>query len=230
MAFLSRRFSGWLNLAFISCLALFLSLSYWQFSRGMEKKQLLATIAQHENLSVTEAQINDLTQNQLAFTEITLKGQFDNEHAYLVENQRHQQQLGYHVVMPFYTESGAYLVNRGWIPRAYSLENLLASEPERVTISGYFYQAKHNWFVFTNEAQKQWPRHVLEVRVDEFSDALGVDFFPMVVNLHNSNHGYAPVTHVKSWLTPEKHWGYSAQWLCFALILIGIYVYFGNRR
>lgn len=225
--FFNKKFCA-LTFIALACLSVFISLGVWQLNRGLEKKLLLEQKhTQTHQSELNESKLNTLMPNpSLNWQKISLDGEFDNEHLFLIENKRYRDQMGYHIIVPIKTSSGYFLVNRGWMPKPNNDERFkLAPITDKVTIRGHLYWPKHNWFIFTNAPKEHaWPMKVLEVDIPAFEQVLNYKLYPMVVNLHSdSNHALIIPTTSHELLTPERHWGYAAQWFSFAALLIGLY-------
>lgn len=96
-------------------LPILFALGNWQLNRADEKRE----IQEKRNLRQAQAPatIESLdTNSDLAFTPVKLRGVFDNQHNYLLDNRINSGKVGYDVLSPFLTTTGTWvLVNRGWI-------------------------------------------------------------------------------------------------------------------
>src|SRR5690242_12186172 len=104
-----------MTLATVLLLALFVSLGRWQWQRGEAKQQTWADYEHALHAPPVDAPARfDAAPRYLA---IRLRGQFDGDHQFLLDNRFFKGNPGYEVLTPFVLEDGRrVLVNRGWIP------------------------------------------------------------------------------------------------------------------
>ncbi len=222
----------WLHIITFALLGLFLLLSFWQAKRGLSKQAIINQVEEkHDGTGLNSTQlITDLSGQTYSIGQpVTLTGKFENQRFFLLENKMHQGKIGFDVIQPFLIDNNlSILVNRGWIPRHMNKDGLLAIAPvvEIVTIGGQLYRPTHNVFITQNIVEEQWPQQALEINPESFAKRLDTKLFPMVVNLHNeSPYSFVGPLPIGQTLSPQRHYGYSAQWLCFALILASIWIY-----
>lgn len=223
----------WLNVITMALFCLFLSLSYWQATRGFEKQALIDKV-QATSTPINEQQLLQPNYQLKIGQQVELSGQLDNEHFFLIDNKFYQGEVGYLVISPLILRDNlAILVNRGWVDRRSDIDQQfrLAPTPNTVTMTGQLYMPKHNRFITHNIVDKTWPQQALEIDTEAFAKRLNLELLPMVVNLHSdSEHSFFGPLPLDMGMKPEKHYGYSAQWMLFALILAGIRIYYRIRR
>jgi surfeit locus 1 family protein len=96
----------------------FVMLGFWQLDRAHQREslnQLQDERLQEPPLVLGPHERVDL--DAIRYRELILKGQFDREHQFLVDNQLEGQAAGYHVLVPFRLEGSdrSVLINRGWV-------------------------------------------------------------------------------------------------------------------
>jgi surfeit locus 1 family protein len=104
-----------ITLATLILLALFVSLGRWQWQRGMDKQLAWQEFERQTSLPPvdTPADLDAAPR----FQAIRMRGHFDADHQFLLDNRSFQGKPGYEVLTPFELEDGRrILVNRGWVP------------------------------------------------------------------------------------------------------------------
>jgi surfeit locus 1 family protein len=216
-------------LATLLLLPILLSLGYWQIHRAEQKLTLLADYQ-------TRAQTTPLTLTQLnkpkadwQYYPVELKGYYDNQHQFLLDNRSYQHQFGYQVLTPFLPEQSdkMLLVNRGWIianPDRRYLPDLPPIEGLQ-TVQGILYSPPKPFLLSqAREDIQHWPRRIQAIEIQPLAQELHRSLYPFVVLLAPQ----APAGFVRDWhpvtLSPAKHWGYAVQWFALAMALIIIFI------
>ncbi|WP_273824904.1 SURF1 family protein [Pseudomonas asplenii] len=219
------------TLVVLLLLPVLVSLGFWQLHRGEEKRVLLDSHAQRrmaEPLSV--GQFHDKADP--AFRRVRLRGQFDGEHSYLLDNRIRNGRVGVELIQPFHDQaSGLWLlVNRGWLPWPQRRTPPSFSTPEQVlNLDAWVYVAPGATFqLHADPADAAWPRLVTAIEPDRLWKELGRDGFAYELRQEPGPGSYEtgwPV--VAEGMGPEKHLGYAVQWFAMALALFGLYLYLG---
>src|SRR4051812_5465751 len=104
-----------MTFATVLLLALFVSLGRWQWHRGVAKQQVWAEY----DRGMTQPPVDAPPRLEAAprFAAIRMRGHFDGQHQFLLDNRFFKGNAGYEVLTPFVLEDGRrILVNRGWVP------------------------------------------------------------------------------------------------------------------
>ncbi len=193
-----------LSFLFLSAffIILFIKLGFWQYYRGLEKRQIIDD-AQH--------------------SKVLLSGYFDYEHQFFVENQFHNHQVGYHVLTPFIIgKDQAMLVNRGWIKNADQLIQNIKDETY-IKIQGIVRKPSYTLILGENFRNNDWPIKIQRIELKKLAEKLNykinTDSYILMTNPKN-------MAFTTDWklinMPPEKHFAYSVQWFSLALVsLIG---------
>lgn len=216
-------------------LAILLRLGFWQLERADEKHQLLSHIEQQQSLPAVdlESTIHDLENTggglveDLKYRQVTVRGQFDAERYWLLDNQVQQGVVGYHVIGLFVSERGLrMLVNRGWIAAPQYRERLPAvSFPAGVqTLNGRLVLPSDNPLMISAPAKDQtvdtWPKRIQKVVIAEAEQTLGQALLPALVQLTADD----PAALLMEWrdinVSVSKHRGYAVQWFAMAAALV----------
>ncbi|MGI9292685.1 MAG: SURF1 family protein [Pseudomonadales bacterium] len=212
-------------------LPLLVGLGFWQLQREQEKLQILARF--QARLAETPAAIESLAvQNDLAWRRVTLSGEFDANHTYLLDNQIRAGRVGFDVLQPFSVRGGQMLVwvNRGWLEgkRLRSELPAVKTPAGQIEVNGYIYVPDGNAFSLedTDSALNQgWPRVIQSVSVPGLAAGANAgQVFAHVVRLSDNS----PAALQADWPTisvqPAKHRGYAVQWFCMAVALLLFYL------
>lgn len=230
---------GWkLSLFFIVLLPCLLSLGLWQLQRAEEKRQILQRVAERRaELPLAYAEL--LARAQPAYSQVELRGEFDNQHPVLLDNRLHEGRFGYEVILPFRLAEGPWvLVSRGWTPGSLERDQLpeLAHIEGPQVLQGEVYVPLGEAFTLGKEAPPgSWPWRVQALDVDEVSAALGEVFYPYVVRLRQGGDAALMPYWQDINVQPAKHKGYAVQWFVMAAVLVLLYLAVGlgfltNRR
>jgi surfeit locus 1 family protein len=229
------RFDGKLTLLTALLLPLLLSLGFWQLSREQEKLQLQAQYAAREG--EMPAPLSALASAaDLQYRRVTVSGEYDNEHSFLLDNRIHQGQVGFEVITPVLTANDeVVLVNRGWLPQGATRADLPELEAINGTVDlrGSVYVPLGKPLVLgAAEASATWPRIVQTLDPPAMAAAAGHAarrLFPYSVRLDIATPGVL----VRDWpvisTAPEKHRAYAVQWFAMAAMLIGLYLFYSTR-
>lgn len=191
------QFKPLASLFFVLILILLISLSLWQFKRAEEKKQLLAQYELAIKKPILDLSTIENWQNLPLFQQVKIRGHYDNQHHFLLDNKTKDRQVGYEVLTPFYSGDHVVLVNRGWIARTSSRQQLPELEEikgEQV-IRGRIIPVPKKSFTLGNieENPEQWPRIIQAIDLPIISSRLNenidpknhTDVIPAKVRIHS---------------------------------------------
>lgn len=210
-------------------LPLLLLLGYWQLQRAEEKRVIEANFT--TRLQQTALSVEELKQlEDRAFVPVSLQGQFDNQHHFLLDNRSQGGRAGYEVLTPLLTESGEWvLVNRGWIKANPDRKDLpVVPEVEGpVNTRGTVYVPPGEPFLLAEQIFRdlEWPLVVQAVEIDKFTQVLDRQLFPQVVRLRENAPGALGIDWQPINVQPEKHVAYAAQWFAMAVALMLWFVF-----
>ena len=223
--------TGWPTLGFIVLFALLLGLGHWQLDRAAEKQAMIAAKQAQQQAAPLVLQqaapdpLLDRFRPAIAFGEYVMGQQW------LLDNRLYQGQPGYHVFSLFRLQQGGLiLVNRGWVAVGRSRQHLpalpLPRGPQRLRgrldtpASVGLVLGQSTWQSATDQlvvvpnldiaalaVVKKWALPSLTLVLDaDQTGALQYDWRAIET------------------LSPEKHWGYAAQWFALAVALCSIYI------
>jgi cytochrome oxidase assembly protein ShyY1 len=224
-----------LLLAVAAC-ALFIVLGRWQWQRGEYRS------AQWASFASTDTAPRDADATQIGtlprFTRIRLRGRFDGEHQFLLDNISEGGRAGYYVVTPLLTEAGpAVLVNRGWLPGTGYRERLpdvtVPADPTPRTITGRIGALPAAGIAAGRmpPADGPWPRVASFPDEAQLAAALP---YPVARGIVLLDDAPGEPELVRNWrppgLDPNRHYAYAVQWWAFAVLAVVLLAALNFRR
>lgn len=217
-------------------LPLFISLGFWQLRRADEVRAILQAQEQKPQEAILQGENLSWAETDNRYRRIQLSGEWDVTHQFLLDNQIHQQQAGYHVLTPLHIQGtdAAVLVNRGWIPAGRDRRQLpdVAMPQGSVQFIG---QVEHFPAVGFKLAGAEiptpgWPSVVQVLAEKNLSERLGYRLLSyQVLFPAEASGGFVRDWKPSSRLNPGKNLGYALQWFSFAALLVILYVWYGFR-
>jgi cytochrome oxidase assembly protein ShyY1 len=203
--------------------AVMCALGYWQLERMVQKQQRLASIAQKQgngSMSLVAA----LSHEDPRDIRVEFNGVPNPKHLIYLDNQIHNQRVGFDIVVPVSTNAGWLLVNYGWVPAPDFMRTLptIQLDNELLAFEGVVSVPGANPLVTeTNDDLSQFPALVQQLDFAALSRGLGIQLLPVVIQLTSENpafaRNYQPVV-----MSPEKHLGYAVQWFGLAIAAAAI--------
>jgi len=221
----------------IVVLCILLSLGFWQLNRADQKSRTLE--AMEATLGVPEVFVDSIeffSENK-RFRHVSIKGEFQAEQQYLLDNRIYKGQPGYLVVTPFKFGSGNgwLLVNRGWVPLGLD-RNILPAitvKTNQTTIAGVISDLPGklpSFGIAATPETSRWPKVVRDIEIDQISQQLGYTMPPIMLQLEQSHEA----AYIQNWQPlasgPDKNRSYAIQWFAMALVLGIIYIGLNCRR
>ena len=217
------------TLVVLAMLPLFVSLGFWQLSRGEEKRVMLETYAERRAAPAVSAELLPTTADP-AYRRVQLRGTFDADHSYLLDNSTREGKVGVELIQPFHDQlSGLWLmVNRGWLPWPDRRTPPSFDTPaEASSLDAWVYVAPGVTFQLHPDAQTGgWPKLVTVIDPPKIWRDTGRNGFAHELRLESG-----PAAYRLDWplvaMGPEKHLGYAVQWFAMSTALLGLYLYLG---
>lgn len=208
-------------------LPLLVSLGFWQLDRAEEKRQLQYLFAQRQaDGPLPIAQLYDT--EDLQYQPVTLRGEFINDKAVLLDNRIYHGRFGYEVITPFQLEGKdkIVLVNRGWLAGDNSRRTLPDIKPVEglVDLTAEVYVPQGEMLRLADEQSQGWPRVLQSVTIKDLAPEFELPVFPYSVRLTEGSAGSYQANWVLVNLQPEKHTGYAVQWFAMSFTLLVIAV------
>ena len=213
-------------------LPILLYLGYWQISRGFEKKEIWEAYSVNKTLPpISEKELFVSQKEDLFYRSVVIKASYIDD-TFLLDNRMHQSKKGYEVFTPFKSEGQqVYLINRGWTGN-YSDHPFSAPEGNHFIEGIISPFDKYGLNLSKEEAKNSFPIVVQELTHSSASKLLGNNFSieEIVIQLSAASKGSFEPIWGPTELKAPRHWGYAAQWLGLALVLVILYIYFGYKE
>ena len=213
-------------------LPILLYLGYWQISRGFEKKEIWEAYSVNKTLPpISEKELFVYQKEDLFYRSVVIQGSYIDD-TFLLDNRMHQSKKGYEVFTPFKSEGQqVYLINRGWTGN-YSDHPFSAPEGNHFIEGIISPFDKYGLNLSKEEAKNSFPMVVQELTHSSASKLLGNNFSieEIVIQLSAASKGSFEPIWGPTELKAPRHWGYAAQWLGLALVLVILYIYFGYKE
>jgi cytochrome oxidase assembly protein ShyY1 len=170
-------------------------LSYWQWTRHVEKKALIAEMDQRlhlEPVEITPFAINDQVDwNKLIHRRLWIHGTYDFEHEMVLRNRRHKGQPGTFVLTPLrlHGTSRHILVSRGHLPLPESSKEQRSKYrgSKEVSFVGLVKESSRQHFLAPPDPatgqNKPWVEGWLRVDLDKMNAQLPYKLLPVYVEL-----------------------------------------------
>jgi surfeit locus 1 family protein len=231
MRFAPRWYSVVLTLLAVP---LFVSLGFWQWHRGEYRS---AQWAQFARADVPAVELNaEALARQPRFTRVKLRGEWQVERQFLLDNISHQGSPGYEVLSVFALADGSrMLVNRGWMPfngyRAQLPDVSFTAQGSQILtgrLGGLPVAGIASGVV--RPADGPWPRVTSFPAMPDLERSLGTSLLPAVLLLDaDSGPGF-----LRDWkppgVAPERNYSYAVQWWAFALLAVVLFVGLNLKR
>jgi len=211
-------------------------LGLWQLDREEDKIRLQTRYEERSRMTPLELTELDWSSPDLAYARVWGRGQYDNERHFLLDNRIYEGRVGYELLTPFHLEDASVvLVNRGWLAQGESRSLLpkIEAVTGEVGINATIYVPLDEAFLLNNIEEAHvgdWPRVIQSLKMDAAEMALGIDLAPYSLRLVNNSPGLQQDNWQTVNMMPEKHRAYAAQWLSMAVVLLGLYIYFGFKN
>lgn len=230
------RAPWWAWLLTLFAVALFSSLSHWQYQRGVHKQTVGKAYLGSEGRDAVPLTAERPTAST-QFPLVEISGVYQADRVMFLDGQGNRGRPGYHVWVPLQLTGGAWvLVNRGWVPAPADRQNLpkLATPTGLQTLRGYWRPLPQAGMASSSpdcDPQGHWPRIVVYPTHEQLHCLLGKTLWKGVLLLHPED----PSGYVREWsptleMTPEKHFGYALQWLSLMILAIILFLKFNLKR
>jgi cytochrome oxidase assembly protein ShyY1 len=221
-------------LTVVLCVAFFF-LGRWQWRRGDLRQ------AEYDRFAAGAEQVIPLGSNGVdqvpRFQRVSVVGQLDPDHQFLLDNRSYHGRAGYEVLTPLERPNGRrVLVDRGWVPFTGLRERLpgVALKPRgAVTVAGRVDSLPSPGLSSGRAApdpRAPWPKVTAFPSMAQLSGALGAPLEPAIVLLDpNEEDGYVRDWHPPG-MEPIRHWSYAVQWWSFGVVLLVLWVGLSLRK
>jgi len=229
---LKKKLLGYLPYAIGAILVVqFAALGVWQIGRGLDKRAERAAFSGRSGFSAW-APGNEVR----PFRKISVDGEYDTTHQFLLENIIVESRYGFYVLTPLVIDDDepVLIVNRGWLERE-SRDfdaSVIAFDAPRTTVRGRVGSLPRAGYRMGEAITpgSAWPRTAVYPTLDEVAAALGRDVQPFVLLLDTDDRfGY-----FRNWVPtemgPARHFAYALQWFAMGIVLAGLLVWNYRKR
>lgn len=201
----------------------------WQRARMLQKEAWGAQVdAAQAAAAVPLPDVSDW--NAWRFRQVEVRGRFDAERQFLVDNKVHRGRAGYHVVTPLRLPDGrAVLVDRGWVASGATRADVpkVPVPPGETVVRGRLNVPSSDYVELARTAPQQGVWQNLDPA--RFAKESGLALLPVVVEAEDgAGEGLA-----REWPRPDsgatKHRIYMLQWYMFAALAAGLWAWFAWR-
>ncbi len=220
------------TLTTLTLIAVFAKLGMWQLDRAAEKKSMLqASLLAGSAAPMSALPDGDLT--PMRYREFLLRGRFDTDHQFLLDNRIRDKQAGFEVMTPFVTEGSGttILVNRGWLGHDGNRNlktRIDVSDVDSVVVSGVLTMPSKGFTLGASidSSQSSWPKIIQYADYETVATVLNVESLASAVLVLAADQ---PWSYAYNWQPvangPQKHYGYAFQWFAMLLAVVIIFVY-----
>lgn len=212
-------------------LAAFSVLGFWQLDRAAQKERLFAAFAGAGSQTPVTLDEARHAQNAVRYPLVQLRGHYDTEHTYVLDDQTHGGKVGSVAFAIFEPADGSMplLVDRGFIAR--DAEDRKAVIPpltagERQLLALYTPPPGSGLRLGGNALprQKSWPKLSIYLDVGEIGADLGRTLDANILRLEpEPGSGF-----VREWrpdvFPPERHRAYAFTWFTLAAVVVGVFI------
>lgn len=161
------------------------------------------------------------------FQRVSVAGQWDCAHQFLLDNRTYNGNPGYEVLTPLHRPDGrVVLIDRGWVPFSGSrqkLPDVTCQGQGPVTLTGRSDDLPSAGLASGRAApgiDDGWPKVTSYPTMAQLSAAFGHPLEPRILLLDPSE----PNGYVRDWhppgMQPVRHWSYAIQWWAFAVVAL----------
>lgn len=209
----------------------FAGLGGWQINRGLEKR------AQQEMFADADSFSNWSPGDEVRpYQRLQVRGTFDTEHQFLLDNIILNGRYGYYVLTPLVTgdDSPVLLVNRGWKEKsvdAVTTEDLGMATTE-LTVRGRAGSLPKAGYKMGDAITlgSPWPKLAVYPNAAEIVAALGRDVQPFVLLMEPGDE----LGFVRHWapeeMGPGRHFAYALQWFAMGAVLAVLLIWHYRRQ
>ena len=220
-----------LTLLFFS---IFVILGQWQLDRAKTKRIFAERYQSQLEQPYQSIKLGDSAQHEQRYKKIKLMGSYDHQRQMLVDNQVHNGQVGYHVLVPFIiSRHEAVLVNRGWVALGERRDILPEIRPPRENqqVRGILTLPNNEGYRLGQVTMTDnWPQLIPYIDIDKIQSAFEYQLLPYVIWLAPEVDDYYVRDWKPVWSPAEKSEAYALQWFSFAFIVVVLYLSLNIKR
>ena len=218
----------------VALLPVLVSLGFWQLGRYHSKLDLEQQYQSRRNGEFSITDLKDVADPR--YFQLFISGQFDNSREFLLDNRTYKGQVGFHVLTPFVTSSGEFvLIDRGWIAGVPD-RSRFPDVPEvtgMVTITGQSWLPAGEAFLLTEDFWEDgWPKVIQALDSSRMEEVLEVTVQPWLLILDSNQPGSLQRNFYLTNMPASRHFGYAVQWfaMAIALVILGLWALLKDKN
>jgi len=216
-------------------MAVFVRLGWWQWTKGMDVETQVALRDERSAVNPLLLGAHRVNAREVDGTAVVVRGHFDAQQQFLLDNQQYQGRPGVHVITPLQIEGTQVrvLVNRGWVGWGSSRAVLpeVSVPTGRVEVHGRAILPSGKAPAFVSESVGDSGALRTRIRLDEIQTLQDHPLQPIVILMSD---GDTADGLIRDWpeLTNKApmHKGYAAQWFLMAALLLAFFVRSSLRK
>jgi surfeit locus 1 family protein len=207
---------------------LLLWLGTWQLHRLKWKEDLISLQARHSLLPVEDIHTiyssSSIEKDNLEFRRVRAKGRFLTHLSLKLQGRTHEGKSGYHLIIPLVLENRlVVLVDRGWVPFAYSV--IPVNPSKTFFIEGYLrFHSEKNFMTPANDYIKGDIYSVFPEEISSYFNLKELLLPFYIIQTESLSHESYPLPSKKSIFLRNFHFHYAITWYALALLLIIVYI------
>ena len=210
------------------------SLGLWQLSRADEKELILQNLNSQPSLELVDSSyLNNLATKDFYPHQIKLRGHFEPQNLWVLDNQVNNHVLGGNLIMPFVVEAQGLttklFIDLGWIsynkqrqPNQQDWQRWqakLAQIQQPTELKLFITQLQHNVFKSNLVEQRDGWHFVGQISPQLIEKQAKTQVLPILGILDEKSPYALLVERPLINMPPEKHTAYAAQWFLLAIAL-----------
>ncbi|MGI4859795.1 MAG: SURF1 family protein [Janthinobacterium lividum] len=228
------RIRFWPAVTLAVVMATTIALGFWQRGRAQQKAARQHAIVTYEHLPARRLGAARVPLAAIEYHRVVLRGRFLADRVVYLDNRVHQEQPGFHVLMPFAVDGGApVLVNRGWLPRDPAERTRIApyrTPAGEIEIAGLARADAGRTLMLPGQTNEAGQRIRQNLDVSAYARETGLALQPFVlVQESDAGDGLR-----RDWPRPAadvaRNYGYMLQWWAMAAAALACGLFLAFRR
>ena len=224
---------GWALALTLVGMGVFIALGLWQLQRADFKEKVEAKF--ELRLADPYRELSSLDSGaDLEYRKLLLRGRYDNQRNFLLDNQLYRGRAGYHILTPLQLRDSdrIVLVNRGWEAWGESRDHPAPIvEPPEDTVAGIaFFPNAPALAMGGVHLSGRWPQLLPYIDIEALQGAFDGRLQPWILWLAPEQPGAYVRDWQPVWMRPEKSRAYALQWFAFALLALVFFIILNLRK
>lgn len=216
-------------------------LGFWQLDRAEQKEQILkqwyGSAVEFKNGEFHRATQHTMAadKHKLFYRKVLIKGTFDSERYFLLDNRTRNAKVGYEVIavmtpsLSEHQKAQVVFVNLGWIaaPSDRQILPRVDLPVDEIEITGWLKKVNAGLVLAEDKWLVNWPVRIQQAKLTKMATTLGADdHYPLLLLAEQPLSSQFITQWQPTNMTVEKHLGYAAQWFLMAIVLVLMILWF----